>query len=739
MSTLNPPPSEAQNSSQWHLPDGAIARLPGSANAIAFSPDGSQLAVAEWQDIWIYDAHTRTELVRLTGHNYKVESIAYSTKSKTLASGGRDGVRLWDTTTHNLIKILEHPKGVNSVSFSPDGTLASGGGDGTVRLWNVTEGTLIKTLKAHNGAVNSVAFSRDGTLASGGSDGDVQLWDATKSTLIETLEDPLTGLAPKVNSVAFNPDGTLVASGTEYSVRLWNITKEDQFGLRRVERLREHGEGVLEVLSVAFSPDGILASGNADGTVRLWDAEGTLIKTLTGHNDAVESVAFSSDGTLASGGSDGTVLWQLPLSTRPIYNTTTTSFSSSKGVKAMDFPEKLISDVVLTEDATYFVLNLQFLTLEFNRKGATYGPCVITLDIPGVLDEPLIGWYPTNRLITNPSYFMYPLLSPQQRIDVVNDKFQWDTKDVIIGATAAAVSGGVAAKVKLLLPITRFGGKYVLNIGSRFQLLFRNTKRAGLSRFVICKVAGKATNYLTATGLNTVFASEPIEQDREEPTIEEQILAFTADPFLILQPSPEWTYAWPPDVESRYLFRIPRRMEKIHITVEQVYSLKTGNDEEPVAYTAEFGAVWNLLAAAAPHAQPMSLADYRPFQLLPPEAQADLLQHFNGTMNVNAEQWQIPEETTLLPNYPNPFNPETWIPYQLAKPADVRVTLYDTNGRVVRDLDLGHQRPGIYQSRARAAYWDGRNQVGEPVASGVYFYTLTTDNFTATRQMLIRK
>ena len=98
-----------------------------------------------------------------------------------------------------------------------------------------------------------------------------------------------------------------------------------------------------------------------------------------------------------------------------------------------------------------------------------------------------------------------------------------------------------------------------------------------------------------------------------------------------------------------------------------------------------------------------------------------------------------PTETALLPNYPNPFNPETWIPYQLAEPADVTLTLYDVNGRVVHTLDLGHQRAGIYKNRARAAYWDGRNTHGEPVASGVYFYTLSTGDFTATRKMLIRK
>ena len=99
----------------------------------------------------------------------------------------------------------------------------------------------------------------------------------------------------------------------------------------------------------------------------------------------------------------------------------------------------------------------------------------------------------------------------------------------------------------------------------------------------------------------------------------------------------------------------------------------------------------------------------------------------------------IPEETALLANYPNPFNPETWIPYQLAAPAEVTLTIYDMNGGVVRRLAVGHQAAGMYQSRSRAVYWDGRNQPGESVASGLYFYTLTADDFTATRRMLILK
>ena len=99
----------------------------------------------------------------------------------------------------------------------------------------------------------------------------------------------------------------------------------------------------------------------------------------------------------------------------------------------------------------------------------------------------------------------------------------------------------------------------------------------------------------------------------------------------------------------------------------------------------------------------------------------------------------VPEDTTLFHNYPNPFNPETWIPYQLKQSADVKIAIYTANGQLVRMLNLGHQAAGYYIGRHRAAHWDGRNTVGEPVASGIYFYQLQADNLSFLRKMVILK
>ena len=98
-----------------------------------------------------------------------------------------------------------------------------------------------------------------------------------------------------------------------------------------------------------------------------------------------------------------------------------------------------------------------------------------------------------------------------------------------------------------------------------------------------------------------------------------------------------------------------------------------------------------------------------------------------------------PTETKLLANYPNPFNPETWIPYRLAEDAFVTLTIYDLSGHLVRTLNVGHRIASAYENRSKAIYWDGRNGLGERVASGVYYYHLSTGEYSATRRMVILK
>jgi hypothetical protein len=95
-------------------------------------------------------------------------------------------------------------------------------------------------------------------------------------------------------------------------------------------------------------------------------------------------------------------------------------------------------------------------------------------------------------------------------------------------------------------------------------------------------------------------------------------------------------------------------------------------------------------------------------------------------------------ETKAFQNYPNPFNPETWILYQLAEDMNVAIGIYNVSGKLIRTLDLGHRPAGFYTDRAEDAYWDGRNEVGEQVASGIYCYTIQVEGFSTTRKMIIQ-
>jgi hypothetical protein len=99
----------------------------------------------------------------------------------------------------------------------------------------------------------------------------------------------------------------------------------------------------------------------------------------------------------------------------------------------------------------------------------------------------------------------------------------------------------------------------------------------------------------------------------------------------------------------------------------------------------------------------------------------------------------LPSRTVLLQNYPNPFNPETWIPFKLAEPADVQLQIYDVRGSLVRTLHLGRKSAGTYTGKDRAAYWDGKDELGQRVASGVYFYCLQAGKFMKTRKLVMQK
>ena len=308
------PISFAQDFHLWELPKGVKARLgKGWITDMAFSPDGSQLAVACSIGIWLYNINTGTEDAFLKGHSELVTSVAYSPDGKTLASGSSDWtIRLWDVGNRKHIKTLGAHKGpVNTVTYSLDGkTLASGGNDG-IRLWNVEGWEHRHIFRGRLASVTSLVYSPDGkTLTSGCRDGRIHLWDALSGGHNKTIIGHKRIVNPEtysryISSLKYSPDGTTLASWSNGELLLYDpISKKS---MQPVNGYR------FPVYSLAFSLNGnTIAIGGQDGAINLWDtANLTHKRSLPGHTDKVTSVVYSPKGNIyASASLDGTIrLW----------------------------------------------------------------------------------------------------------------------------------------------------------------------------------------------------------------------------------------------------------------------------------------------------------------------------------------------------------------------------------------------------------------------------------------------
>ena len=327
---------------QWHLPEGAKARLGrGRLINIKLSPDSTRVIASTSIGIWIYDAQTG-EVVSLFTESQIDEKdgflsktppggLTFSPDASIVATVHGNSIYVWDTFTGNAFAMLDkHPSSINAIALSPDGTkLATAGGDWTVRLWEVSTGKYIRDLTGHSSAVNAVVFSPDGKiLASAGST--LHLWDADTGEPLHADKRDLGS----IDLITFSPDGTKLATGGgwDHTVHLWNVNT----GALRMG-LKGHSGRIRDM---TFSPDSnTLVTAGVDQTMRIWDVNsGTEQKILPTADDKVNppvaanrvlklieqgirpktrddvhSVKFTKDGTqLISASSDGSLhLWDI--------------------------------------------------------------------------------------------------------------------------------------------------------------------------------------------------------------------------------------------------------------------------------------------------------------------------------------------------------------------------------------------------------------------------------------------
>lgn len=284
--------------------------------SVAFHPNGHTLASGSWDTtviLWDIDAHQRLGTPRTA--QFVVTDLAFSSDGQFLASGGDNGVVVWNRETNGPAMPAFRGQAVTALDYRPQSTmLAIGNRDGTITLWDNVAYQGTKQVSAHRGEVTDLAFSQDGTLlVSSSQDGTIMLWNVDNSFDISPRFRLVLENGP-IWSVALTPDATTLAAGVgEETVFIWSMNNLQQESDLPSHMLEGH---TGYILALAFNSEGtLLASGSADNTIRLWDIATWEQhgQPLIGHSSSVASIAFSPNGqTLASASIDTTIaLWDV--------------------------------------------------------------------------------------------------------------------------------------------------------------------------------------------------------------------------------------------------------------------------------------------------------------------------------------------------------------------------------------------------------------------------------------------
>ena len=767
----------------WNLQEDTVTTFRGHSdqvNAIAFSPNGQLLASGG--DDWTFklwnipqQQHIAT-LEHITDRSRsQVKDVAFSPDGQILATAGQH-VKLWDVSNQTEVATLPHAGYVWALAFSPNGRLlAAGDGDGTVKIWDVQTRQIITQLAGDTDAVYAVTFSSDGrTLATAGYHGKITLWIVSNWAPLGTLQNSGTAFA-----LDFSPDSKTLASTGHAAVTLWGVESGTE-----IVSLTGHTGWAL---GTDFSPDSTtLVSSGDDGTVRLQNVE-TYLQTLQ-QREMVRLIYFLPTDRRAQPGID-TKLDGLIKDVQQFY---------AQQMQSQGFGRKTFTfETDTTGRAVVHRINGRFsnryyqtetvnkvieeVNKQFNTSKHIY---LIAVDVSseviegentcGVGGGSWAGIETGAQRRDSGGYAVIPASGRCFNIDVtvhelghtfgLEHDFRSDTHIMSYGANPDRLSTCAIEWLTVHryfnVSQTAFNEPTTIEMFTPLALppnaiyfLFKITDTDGLhqAQLLIPTTAGDPADGMklySCQSLNSEINQIEFITTRltTHPTTEVTLQVIDVYGNVTRQTYPlraadiaqvDVNRDGVVDVEDLVLVASHYRKRAVR-----------GANPNPDVNRDGFVDREDLLLVAdaleveenAPASPALATANLQRWLL-----EAKRRNRTDPTFQrgiVALEQLLTPAhltETALLPNYPNPCNPETWIPYQLSKPAKVSISIYSTNGTWIRTLNLGHKSIGIYQSKSDAAYWDGRNALGESVASGVYFYTLTAGDFTATRKMLIRK
>ena len=763
----------------WEVTTRSVAHLPGytlaHVNSVAFSPDGTTLASGSHWAANLWDVTTGQAMAKVD-HGAEVTSVVHLPDG-VLAIGSAvpfgpfgshvpfgshdDTIRLWDVARRRDVAIFRGPrlKAVWALAVSPGGaTVAAGYQGGSLKLWDVTRGQAGAPLKGHADDVVSVAFSPDGaTLASGSRNQTLRVWDVESGSEIATLKG-------RASSLAFSPDGATLAVGGGLAVRLWDATT-----WKDVTTLDGHGEG--RVVSVAFSPDGATLAAGGTRTLELWDTE-TWRKdaALKGHIAEIRSLDFSPDGTtLATGSTDGTILvWDL---TPQPHALKVLSGDSQQGLPGVLLPGSLVveigdenGDPLEGVRVTFAVtggggtLSVTRATTDARGRAATTltlgqapGPNTVEVTVGDL--EPVVFTALTRAVATTLSIVggdaqQGPSGSPLTEPLVVSLLDQVGSPLAGAAVTFAVTAGGGTLSVTRATTDAQGRATTTLTLGSEPGTNTVEATVADLEAVTFIALGVAVPRTLTKLSGDEQSA-EPGEQLAEPLVVSVRdqngaayagavvTFALTGDGGTLsavtdttdAEGRAATTLTLGEEYGTYTVVATVADLERLTFTVHAKASPDFDGDGE-VGFSDFF-----VFAEAFGGGDPRfdldgsGTVDFADFFLF--------AEHFGQPARAKLvalarELIGLPDGPQLRQNAPNPFNSGTVISWLQLQPGLPRLEVFALTGQRVAVLHEGPRKAGLHRLR-----WDGRDDRGRVLASGVYVYRLVTAEVVQTRKLTL--
>jgi WD40 repeat protein len=743
-----------------------------TAESLAYSPNGRILAMTDNNIIFLMDTHTYTQVGVLMGEvdrpdnefrSDRIYSIAFSPDGSILASGHGDTVMtIWDVKTmEERLSFIAHDGETNNtgematvtdLAFHPRGeALASASDDMTVKLWDIHTWEEIRVIRGHTDGVEAIAFDIGGkTLASGGWDGAVRLWEIGMD--LSVTDGPVLRDQDFIKHLAFMPSfsgETLIAFASwDYVldhgvVKLWK-------GLARLDPVVLQADE--PVLQPVFEKDGrtVITAGDR---VRFWDVEtGNIVQSLSRHSES-DVIAIHPDGRTLASVKDPRPLRVWDIVTEELKH---------------ELPGKRNSiDFRFSDDGKYVISAARGISserrIEIQRWDIETGRLISSDILSGVSVRSASRGFlsPDGEQFMSPSSdgiyrwklpeaeFLPPFealggliaysaddtiaVGDSEGVIYLLDSGTGEKKGTLYGHDAAISSMTFSSDARFLASGDIDGVIILWDVSEHRQLGTWHGHEKWLGRYP--ELAGSGVLSLDFSPDGRMLASGGGEPDHTvrlwDLEIEGKLLQtlvghetgvrsldFSPDGRLLISGGAT-------DVSDAVILWDVESGESLWTIGYEAHNVRFDPTGKQVGMEIRgYIFVWNLdrlieidtITAVSDGLFPVRWGEIR---------------HDN-----------VPAEHALLSNYPNPFNPETWIPFKLSRGSHVTIQIHDVSGHLVRSLFLGYRSAGSYMTRDKAAYWDGRNESGDRVSSGIYFYNMKVSkasSFRSVRKMVVTR